>query len=213
MTDGASDSGRAARGVDGARSADAAIAALPIAEVRDDSRLVRAGRSVRRRAGDRRRRAAVHRRRRRARRASRWSIEADDAGRAPARASRRAVVSVPNARPRAGRSSPPTASARPSALTLLAVTGTNGKTTTTYLVEAMLRGGGRAPGCSARSPTARPAWRAAAPAPLTTPGALMLHALLAEMRAVGDHRRRVGGDLARAGAGAPRWLPRSGWRR
>ena len=31
------------RGVDGARSADAAFAALPIAEVRDDSRLVRPG--------------------------------------------------------------------------------------------------------------------------------------------------------------------------
>ena len=32
------------------------------------------------------------------------------------------------------------------AMTLLAVTGTNGKTTTTYLVDEMLRASGRAPG-------------------------------------------------------------------
>jgi UDP-N-acetylmuramoyl-L-alanyl-D-glutamate--2,6-diaminopimelate ligase len=73
-------------------------------------------------------------------------------------------------------------------LTLSAVTGTNGKTTTTYLVEAMLEaagvragvigtiayrvGGGAAPAVSRR-------------APLTTPGALALHEVMAEMRAAG----------------------------
>ena len=44
----------------------------------------------------------------------------------------------------------------------------------------------------------------ARPAPNTTPGALMLHELFAEMRAGGRDRRRDGGDLARAGAGAAR---------
>jgi UDP-N-acetylmuramoyl-L-alanyl-D-glutamate--2,6-diaminopimelate ligase len=78
-------------------------------------------------------------------------------------------------------------------LALSAVTGTNGKTTTTYLVESMLgaagiragvigtiayRVGGANPGPGGGTPFARPA-------PLTTPGALALHALLADMRGAG----------------------------
>jgi UDP-N-acetylmuramoyl-L-alanyl-D-glutamate--2,6-diaminopimelate ligase len=74
------------------------------------------------------------------------------------------------------------------ALTLMAVTGTNGKTTTTYLVEAMLRAAGRGAGTLGTV-----SYRMAAPggavrerpAPLTTPGALMLHGLFADMRAEG----------------------------
>ena len=72
------------------------------------------------------------------------------------------------------------------AMSLLAVTGTNGKTTTTYILEAMLASAGRAPGV-----VGTVAYRAAGlpaggrAAPLTTPGALMLHGLLAEMRSVG----------------------------
>ncbi|HEX3695637.1 MAG TPA: UDP-N-acetylmuramoyl-L-alanyl-D-glutamate--2,6-diaminopimelate ligase [Polyangia bacterium] len=74
------------------------------------------------------------------------------------------------------------------ALDLMAVTGTNGKTTTTYLVEAMLAATGLIPGVigtvSYRSAAA--GWRGGArAASLTTPGALALHALLAEMRAAG----------------------------
>ena len=74
------------------------------------------------------------------------------------------------------------------ALDLMAVTGTNGKTTTTYLVEAMLAATGLTPGVigtvSYRSAAA--GWRGGArAAALTTPGALALHALLAEMRAAG----------------------------
>jgi UDP-N-acetylmuramoyl-L-alanyl-D-glutamate--2,6-diaminopimelate ligase len=74
------------------------------------------------------------------------------------------------------------------ALSLMAVTGTNGKTTTTYLVEAMLRAAGRGAGTLGTV-----SYRMAAPggpvrerpAPLTTPGALMLHGLFADMRAEG----------------------------
>jgi UDP-N-acetylmuramoyl-L-alanyl-D-glutamate--2,6-diaminopimelate ligase len=71
-------------------------------------------------------------------------------------------------------------------LELLAVTGTNGKTTTTYIVESMLRAAGLAPGVvgtvSYRGPGVPGGAR---PAPNTTPGALMLHELFAEMRSGG----------------------------
>jgi UDP-N-acetylmuramoyl-L-alanyl-D-glutamate--2,6-diaminopimelate ligase len=66
------------------------------------------------------------------------------------------------------------------ALTLTAVTGTNGKTTTTYLVEAVLSAAGRKPGVIGTV-----GYRFAGrqkPALLTTPGALELHSNLAEMR-------------------------------
>ena len=88
------------------------------------------------------------------------------------------------------------------AVALMAVTGTNGKTTTTYLNEAILRAAGRRPGVigtvsyrvSSGGVSAKegPAgWPGASaplfsrPAPLTTPGALALHALFAEMRDAG----------------------------
>jgi len=101
------------------------------------------------------------------------------------------VVTVPRVRavlaPLAGNRFP-----RGRELTLIAVTGTNGKTTTTYLLEAMMGaaavvtgvvgtvayrvGGG--PGATAPALLMQPA-------PLTTPGALALQRLLADMRAVG----------------------------
>src|SRR5687768_4907822 len=56
-----------------------------------------------------------------------------------------------------------------SAMTLLAVTGTNGKTTTTYLLESMLAAAGRRPGVFG-TVTYRYGDKAI-PAPLTTPGA------------------------------------------
>jgi UDP-N-acetylmuramoyl-L-alanyl-D-glutamate--2,6-diaminopimelate ligase len=68
-------------------------------------------------------------------------------------------------------------------MTLLAVTGTNGKTTTTYLLESMLSAAGRRPGVFG-TVTYRYAGKAV-PAPLTTPGALQLQTLLAEMKAAG----------------------------
>jgi len=71
-------------------------------------------------------------------------------------------------------------------LELSAVTGTNGKTTTTYIVEAMLRAAGLSPGVvgtvSYRGPGVPGGAR---PAPNTTPGALMLHELFAQMHAGG----------------------------
>jgi UDP-N-acetylmuramoyl-L-alanyl-D-glutamate--2,6-diaminopimelate ligase len=72
------------------------------------------------------------------------------------------------------------------ALALTAVTGTNGKTTTTYILESMLRAAGASPGVIG-TVTYRGAGLPAGgrPAPLTTPGALELHALFAEMRGGG----------------------------
>src|SRR6266478_1928460 len=69
------------------------------------------------------------------------------------------------------------------ALTLVGVTGTNGKTTTTYLLEAIWRAAGWRPGVVGTI-----AYRfdgASRPAPLTTPDPIALQALLAEMRAAG----------------------------
>jgi UDP-N-acetylmuramoyl-L-alanyl-D-glutamate--2,6-diaminopimelate ligase len=95
------------------------------------------------------------------------------------------VVTVPNARRALGVMAANRFGAA-AAMALFAVTGTNGKTTTTYIVEAMLRAAGRAPGVIGTV-----AYRALGlpnggqAAPLTTPGALLLHRLLADMRAVG----------------------------
>jgi UDP-N-acetylmuramoyl-L-alanyl-D-glutamate--2,6-diaminopimelate ligase len=70
-----------------------------------------------------------------------------------------------------------------SSLCLTAVTGTNGKTTTTYLVEAMLAAANRKPGVIGTV-----GYRFGGrqrEASLTTPGALELHGLLAEMKQSG----------------------------
>jgi len=74
------------------------------------------------------------------------------------------------------------------ALTLSAVTGTNGKTTTTYLLEAMLEAAGRRAGVIGTIAYrlrggAGPALTR--PAPLTTPNAVLLHETFREMRAAG----------------------------
>ncbi|MBC8132547.1 MAG: UDP-N-acetylmuramoyl-L-alanyl-D-glutamate--2,6-diaminopimelate ligase [Deltaproteobacteria bacterium] len=71
------------------------------------------------------------------------------------------------------------------ALTLSAVTGTNGKTTTTYLLEAMLEAAGIRTGVigTVAYRVAAAGWSRAAP--LTTPGALALHGLFADMRLAG----------------------------
>ena len=69
------------------------------------------------------------------------------------------------------------------ALTLTAVTGTNGKTTTTYLIEAILAAAGRRPGVIGTV-----GYRFAGQtqeAPLTTPGALHLHSLFSQMKGAG----------------------------
>jgi UDP-N-acetylmuramyl-tripeptide synthetase len=68
------------------------------------------------------------------------------------------------------------------ALTLVGVTGTNGKTTTTFLAEALARELGVPGVVGTVSYRFRDVVR---PAPFTTPSPLALHALLAEMRAAG----------------------------
>src|SRR5580692_1336576 len=174
------------RGVDGARSADPAFAALPIAEVRDDSRQVGPGDlfvAVPGTAADGRKFLADA--------AARGAValvveEPTSMQPTPTQAEfSGVVVTVPSARHALGLIAANRFGAA-EALTLLAVTGTNGKTTTAYLVEEMLRASGRAPGLFGTI-----SYRAAGlagggrVAPLTTPGALMLHGLLADMRAVG----------------------------
>jgi UDP-N-acetylmuramyl-tripeptide synthetase len=170
-------------GVGGARVDGDAAADVAIAEVRDDSRQVGRGdlfvavpgRTVDggKFVGD-----AI------ARGAAAVVIEAASAGTRPAElaAFPGAVVLVPSAKRALGE----IAAARhqaAGALTLLAVTGTNGKTTTTYIVEAMLRAAGLSPGVVGTVTYRAAGLRGGArPAPLTTPGALALHELFAEMR-------------------------------
>jgi UDP-N-acetylmuramoyl-L-alanyl-D-glutamate--2,6-diaminopimelate ligase len=70
------------------------------------------------------------------------------------------------------------------AMRLAAVTGTNGKTTITYLLESMLEAAGIRAGVigTVANRMGNGVWQ---PASLTTPGALALHGLFAEMRAAG----------------------------
>ncbi|MDQ3339232.1 MAG: UDP-N-acetylmuramoyl-L-alanyl-D-glutamate--2,6-diaminopimelate ligase [Myxococcota bacterium] len=70
-----------------------------------------------------------------------------------------------------------------SAMTLIAVTGTNGKTTTTYLVEAILAAAGHKPGVIGTVELRWPGHVEAAS--YTTPTPHMLHEALAKMRAAG----------------------------
>ncbi len=66
---------------------------------------------------------------------------------------------------------------------LVGVTGTNGKTTETYLLEALLRAAGKRTGVIG---TIEYRWPGhCEPSPLTTPGCLELHAMLAAMREAG----------------------------
>jgi UDP-N-acetylmuramoyl-L-alanyl-D-glutamate--2,6-diaminopimelate ligase len=171
------------RGVDGARSTSAGFASLAVTDVRDDSRLVAPGDlfvAVPGTAADGRKFVADAA----ARGAVALVVQAEGAEPPPELAGV-VVVTVPRARQALGVIAANRFGAA-EAMTLLAVTGTNGKTTTTYLVEEMLRASGRAPGIFGTI-TYRAAGLAGGGrvAPLTTPGALMLHALLADMRAVG----------------------------
>ena len=68
-------------------------------------------------------------------------------------------------------------------LTMLGVTGTNGKTTTTYLLEAILRQAGQRP--AAIGTTGARVEGAVIPMDRTTPEAPDLHRLLATLRAMG----------------------------
>jgi UDP-N-acetylmuramyl-tripeptide synthetase len=69
------------------------------------------------------------------------------------------------------------------AMTMVGVTGTNGKTTCTYLIESLLAANGASPGVIGTVAYRTRAWTR--PSPFTTPTSLLLHATLAEMRAGG----------------------------
>ncbi len=87
------------------------------------------------------------------------------------------------------------------AMAMFAVTGTNGKTTTTFLLEAALRAAGVSTGLIGTIGfrlDGRPL--EAARTTVTTPESPELQALLAYLREEGADRRVDGGLLARAGA-------------
>ena len=69
---------------------------------------------------------------------------------------------------------------------LWAVTGTNGKTTITYLLEGIFRSAGHTPGVIGTIEQRMPGW--SEPAALTTPDVIKLHGLLAEMQDKGVGR-------------------------
>jgi UDP-N-acetylmuramoyl-L-alanyl-D-glutamate--2,6-diaminopimelate ligase len=167
------------RGVDGAVIVGGA-ATTRVNEVRDDSRLVRAGDLFVAVPGvkeDGRRFVADA--------AARGAAAIVTEG--PASDFAGVVVTVPRARQALGVIAANRFDAA-SALALYAVTGTNGKTTTTYLVEGMLRAAGRGVGVIGTvdyRTSVADAPPIVKPAPLTTPGALALHGLFAEMRASG----------------------------
>ncbi|CAK7073746.1 MAG: UDP-N-acetylmuramoyl-L-alanyl-D-glutamate--2,6-diaminopimelate ligase [Desulfovibrio sp.] len=70
-----------------------------------------------------------------------------------------------------------------SPVSLLGITGTNGKTTTTYLLEALLRGSGETPGVIGTVEYRWPGHEEASP--LTTPDCMTLHGMLAAMKDAG----------------------------
>ncbi|HXU63703.1 MAG TPA: UDP-N-acetylmuramoyl-L-alanyl-D-glutamate--2,6-diaminopimelate ligase [Polyangia bacterium] len=168
------------RGVEGVRPArdrDAGFAAAAVNEVRDDSRRVEVGDlfvAVPGAAADGRRFVADAV----ARGATALVTEGEALADFPG-----VAVLVPNARRALGVIAANRFGAA-QAMTMLAVTGTNGKTTTTYLLEAMLQAAGRTAGVFGTIAYRAPGLPGKA-APLTTPGALMLHELLGQMRAVG----------------------------
>jgi UDP-N-acetylmuramoyl-L-alanyl-D-glutamate--2,6-diaminopimelate ligase len=157
---------------------------VPVAEVRDDSRLVKAGDmfvSVPGVALDGKRTPADPRHVADA--AARGATVLVSEG-APPAGFPGVVVTVPEGRRALGI----IAANRfaNDALSLFAVTGTNGKTTITYLLEGILRAAGRTPGVigTVEARSSAPGF-ATRPATQTTPGALALHAVMAEMRAAG----------------------------
>ncbi len=164
-------------GVRPARDRDAAFAGVVVNEVRDDSRQVRPGDLFVAVPG-----AAADGRRFVADAVARGAAALVTEGEAPADFPGIAVL-VSNARRALGLIAANRFGAA-QALTLTAVTGTNGKTTTTYLLEAMLQAAGRPAGVFGTIAYRAPGLPGRA-APLTTPGALMLHELLSQMRAVG----------------------------
>ena len=166
------------RGVDGAVVPDGG-ANTTVNEVRDDSRLVRPGDLFVAAPGPvRDGRAFI------ADAAARGATVVVTEAPAPA-AFPGVVVTVPHARHALGVIAANRFGAADK-LSLLAVTGTNGKTTTSYLVEGMLRAAGRVPGVIGTV-----AYRSAAPgfatiaATNTTPGALAIQSVFADMRAAG----------------------------
>jgi UDP-N-acetylmuramoyl-L-alanyl-D-glutamate--2,6-diaminopimelate ligase len=165
------------RGVEGARVSGTGV--IAVNEVRDDSRLVKAGdlfvaapgpvQDGRKFIGDA---------------AARGATVLVTEGSAPV-SFPGVVVEVPNTRHALGLIAANRFGAADK-MPLHAITGTNGKTTTSYLVEGILRAAGRVPGVIGTV-----AYRSAAPAfqtieaSNTTPGALLIQSVFAKMHAAG----------------------------
>jgi len=165
------------RGVDGARLVGAADVAVN--EVRDDSRLVKLGDLFVAAPGP------VQDGRRFIDDASARGATVIVTEGAPPSSFAGVVVTVPNARHALGLIAANRFGAADK-MPLHAITGTNGKTTTSYLVDGMLRAAGRVPGVIGTV-----AYRSAAPsfqtieATNTTPGALLIQSVFAKMHAAG----------------------------
>jgi UDP-N-acetylmuramoyl-L-alanyl-D-glutamate--2,6-diaminopimelate ligase len=161
-------------GVEGAQIA-AGSADLIVGEVRDDSRLVAPGDLF----------VAVPGSKQDGRRfiedalAKGAAAVLTEAADASVVAGRAALILVPSARLALGQVAANRFAAA-AQLTLTAVTGTNGKTTTTYLVEGIFKAANRQPGVIG-TVGYRFGGQVQA-APLTTPGALQLHQLFAGMK-------------------------------
>ena len=94
-----------------------------------------------------------------------------------------AVTAEENVRTALGRLAKSAYGTDGAALTVIGITGTNGKTTETYLLEALYRSLGHKVGVVGTVSYRWPGHEE--DAPLTTPGCLALHAMLAQMRAAG----------------------------
>ncbi|WP_309080024.1 UDP-N-acetylmuramoyl-L-alanyl-D-glutamate--2,6-diaminopimelate ligase [Zhihengliuella sp.] len=111
------------------------------------------------------------------------AILTDADGRGRAEATGLPVLTADSVRDVVGRVSAEIYGTRPDAPELLGVTGTNGKTTTTYLVRSLLRALGRSTGLVGTIEIV--AGETPIPSVLTTPEAPQLHGLMARMREAG----------------------------
>lgn len=94
-----------------------------------------------------------------------------------------AVAVVPDTRAALGVLAAAAYGTAESRVKLLAITGTNGKTTSTYLLEAVLRAAGHVPGVIGTVEYRWPGHEE--PSPLTTPDTLALHSMVAAMGKAG----------------------------
>lgn len=112
-----------------------------------------------------------------------FAVVQADAALAPEAAADERVLRTPDARAALGALAAARYRTAGRELRIIGVTGTNGKTTVTYLLEKLLTEAGATVGVIGTIEQRRPGWRT--DAALTTPDCLSLHALLAEFADAG----------------------------